>query len=37
VYKQILIGVKLKTVKRVMRKKYEWEKSIKKAKFHFGI
>jgi hypothetical protein len=37
VYKQILIDAKLKTVKRGMRKKYDWEKSIKKAKVYIGL
>jgi len=37
VYKQILIDVKLKTVKRGMGKKYDWEKFVKKAKVHIAI
>jgi hypothetical protein len=37
VYKQILIDAKLKTVKRGTSKKYDWEKSIKKAKVHIGL
>jgi hypothetical protein len=37
VYKQILIDAKLKNVKRGVRKKYDWEKSIKKAKVHIGL